>query len=292
MRVETDSPPSSELVVAASRTVHCSAGELRLRFEAARFGFICLLRGQGVWRTSSSREVPLGSGSVIAWRAEVAAALVLATPAEVAVVSIEPATSAGSLFQELYPDATLAHFGAAEGLARLRGLLALLPQSRAFGPNTPTAESLLLALIWSVHEQRERAGTNSVSDPAISGALALLERDPVVSSALQILERELARRLSVTGLAKRVGLSRSAFVRRFSAALGLPPEKYLTWLRLRRAAELLVTTDAGLAAIASEVGYASEFSFSRAFRRWYGVPPGTYRKQPSGIVPRTFALAA
>jgi len=146
-------------------------------------------------------------------------------------------------------------------------------------------------LIWSVHEQRERPSTDSLSDPAVSVALRILERDPAVSSALQILERELARRLSVTGLARRVGLSRSAFVRRFSATLGLPQEKYLTWLRLRRAAELLVTTDAGLAAIAAEVGYSSEFSLSRAFRRWYGVAPGTYRKQPSGI-PRTLALAA
>jgi AraC-like DNA-binding protein len=207
--------------------------------------------------------------------------LVLTTSAEVAVVSVDPATSAGSLFQTLYPDTTLAQFGPWEGLERLRSLLTLLPEDAVSAKTSPTRteECLLLALIWSVHEQRERSGADSGSDPA-------------VSSALGILERELARRLSVTGLAKRVGLSRSAFVRRFSAALGLPPEKYLTWLRLRRAAELLVSSDAGLAAIASEVGYGSEFSFSRAFRRWYGVAPSSYRKQPSSVVPRTFALAA
>ena len=291
MRLETGSRPSSELVVAASSTLSCSAGEVRLRFEAARFGFICLLRGEGVWRTSSSRERPLGPGSVIAWRGEATATVVLTTSAEIAVVSLDRATSAGSLFQQLYPDATLAHFGPAEGLERLGRLLALLPERAQIDPG---AQCLLHALIWSVHEQRERSGTHSVSvsDPAVAGAPGILERDSAVSSALQIMERELAQRLSVTGLAKRVGLSRSAFVRRFSAALGLPPEKYSTWLRLRRAAELLVTTDAGLAAIAAEVGYGSEFSLSRAFRRWYGVAPGTYRKQPSGIVPRTLALAA
>ena len=238
MRLETSSRPSPELVVAASSTFSCPAGEVRVRFEAARFGFICLLRGQGVWRTSSSsRERPLGPGTVLAWSGETAAAVVLTTSAEIAVVSLDRATSAGSLFQELYPDATLAHFGPAAGLERLRGLLALLPQGAAVikgapiargaplcaVPSTPTDECLLLALIWSVHEQRERSGTD-------------LSADPAVSSALRILERELAKRLSVTGLAKRVGLSRSAFVRRFSAALGLAPEKYLTWLRLRRAA--------------------------------------------------------
>jgi len=288
-------------VVAASSTFNCSAGEVRVRFEAARFGFICLLRGQGTWRTSSSRERTLGPGSVIAWRGEATATVVLTTSAEIAVVSLDRATSAGSLFQQLYPDATLAHFGPAEGLERLGRLLALLPERAQVDPG---AQCLLHALIWSVHEQRERSGTHSVSDPAVAGAPGILERDAAVSSApgilerdsavssaLQIMERELAQRLSVTGLAKRVGLSRSAFVRRFSAALGMPPEKYSTWLRLRRAAELLVTTDAGLAAIAAEVGYGSEFSLSRAFRRWYGVAPGTYRKQPSGI-PRTLALAA
>jgi AraC-like DNA-binding protein len=42
---------------------------------------------------------------------------------------------------------------------------------------------------------------------------------------------------------------------------------------------LPIPCDAGLAAIAADVGYATEFAFSRAFRRAFGEPPGKYRER-------------
>ncbi|WP_067466864.1 helix-turn-helix domain-containing protein [Nocardia amamiensis] len=48
---------------------------------------------------------------------------------------------------------------------------------------------------------------------------------------------------------------------------------YLTWWRLSSGARLLRDTDAPLAAIATQVGYASEFGFANAFRREFGVAP-------------------
>lgn len=78
--------------------------------------------------------------------------------------------------------------------------------------------------------------------------------DPLVRRALEIALGDLARRWTVPELARRVGLSRAAFCRRFRAAAGAPPERALTELRMRRAAELLATTELGLAAIAAQVG--------------------------------------
>src|SRR5690606_6390433 len=130
-------------------------------------------------------------------------------------------------------------------------------------------ECLLEACVWGVCEANRAAPLGARPDAAILRALAHLQEN-------------LGRPLKVAELAGRVGLSRPAFTRRFSAALGLPPDKYATWLRLRRAAQLLTTTDASLAGIAAEVGYSSEFAFSRAFRRCYGVPPGSYRQGAVG----------
>jgi AraC-like DNA-binding protein len=107
--------------------------------------------------------------------------------------------------------------------------------------------------------------------------------DPLVTRALEQMRRELARRLSVAELARSVGLSRAAFARRFRAELGEPPERYLSRLRMQRAAELLGSTDAGLAAIAAEIGYGSEFAFSRAFKRCFGVSPSGYRRQVRAV---------
>jgi AraC-like DNA-binding protein len=46
---------------------------------------------------------------------------------------------------------------------------------------------------------------------------------------------------------------------------------------------LLHTTDASLAQIASQAGYATEFSFSKAFKRTFGIAPGAYRGQPNQV---------
>jgi AraC-like DNA-binding protein len=45
------------------------------------------------------------------------------------------------------------------------------------------------------------------------------------------------------------------------------------------AARLLRDSDLNLAAVALRVGYASEFAFAKAFKRDYGIAPGSYRRQ-------------
>lgn len=97
---------------------------------------------------------------------------------------------------------------------------------------------------------------------------------------------DLAARATVTSLARTVGLSRQAFARRFVAATSASPLRYLTRLRLERAAELLVDSNAGLAEIATGVGYDSEFAFNRAFRRHHGTPPGRFRRRVAELASR------
>ncbi|HEX4447708.1 MAG TPA: AraC family transcriptional regulator, partial [Polyangiaceae bacterium] len=84
--------------------------------------------------------------------------------------------------------------------------------------------------------------------------------DSHVERALAAMKHEPSRRWTVAALARIAGLSRAPFARRFERATGTPPLKYLTGLRLQRAATRLVTTDARLAEIAFEIGYATEFS--------------------------------
>jgi AraC-like DNA-binding protein len=103
--------------------------------------------------------------------------------------------------------------------------------------------------------------------------------DLVVRRALAHLKSEPARRWTVELLAKSVGVSRPVLARRFVESTGLSPLRSLTRLRMVLAAELLGVSDAGLAEIASRVGYDSEFAFSRAFRRHHGSPPGAFRRE-------------
>lgn len=88
----------------------------------------------------------------------------------------------------------------------------------------------------------------------------------------------LSERWTVSKLARRVGLSRPAFARRFVEQTGQSPVRYLTSARMQRAAELVRDTREGLARIGAQVGYDSEFAFNRAFKRFHHVAPGTFRR--------------
>jgi AraC-like DNA-binding protein len=101
--------------------------------------------------------------------------------------------------------------------------------------------------------------------------------DETVAAALELIHTEPARRWTIGVLAAQVGLSRAAFVRRFTTSVGQPPSTYLARWRLATAARRLRDSNESLVAIARAVGYSSEFTFSRAFNRAYGQRPGRYR---------------
>jgi len=103
-------------------------------------------------------------------------------------------------------------------------------------------------------------------------------RDRFVGRALALLHHDPAYPWSVDELARRVGLSRSALAERFGNLLGQPPMQYLTRWRLTLAAREMLSGTRALALIAQDSGYESEAAFNRAFKREYGVPPATWRK--------------
>ena len=114
--------------------------------------------------------------------------------------------------------------------------------------------------------------------PEQTGWLAGL-RDPAVGKALALMHTDPAKDWTAEGLADAVYLSRSAFAERFTSLLGQPPMRYLTNWRMQLAAHKLRENRGTVAQIAFDVGYESEASFTRAFRREMGAPPATWRKQ-------------
>jgi AraC-like DNA-binding protein len=104
-------------------------------------------------------------------------------------------------------------------------------------------------------------------------------RDPFVAKALRLFHARPHHPWTVSSVCQEVGLSRSAFVERFTAAVGIPPMRYLSKLRIQRATDLLRDTGLTVATVAARVGYRSEVAFSRSFRRLVGVPPATWRRR-------------
>ena len=118
----------------------------------------------------------------------------------------------------------------------------------------------------------------SVCRRARSGWLAGLA-DPAVSKALSIIHHRYAEDLEVEELAREVGVSRSVLGERFTELIGEPPMRYCARWRMRIAANMLREGKENTAGIAYAVGFNSEAAFNRAFKREFGVPPATWRRQ-------------
>jgi AraC-like DNA-binding protein len=102
--------------------------------------------------------------------------------------------------------------------------------------------------------------------------------DPPIARAAALIRDDAARPWTLQALARETGLSRTAFATRFRAATGESPIQHLAKVRLSQAAAYLTTADLTLEAIAARTGYASNASLSKAFKRHFGVSPGTYRE--------------
>ncbi len=103
-------------------------------------------------------------------------------------------------------------------------------------------------------------------------------RHPQVGRVLAAIHAAPDRDWTVGELATLMGASRSSFAEKFTAILGVPPARYLAQVRMYRAQEMLAAGNARLAEVAERLGYESEASFSRAFKRIVGVAPSHHRR--------------
>jgi AraC-like DNA-binding protein len=161
----------------------------------------------------------------------------------------------------------------------LAATLALL--SAETDSDAPGAEEVVSRLADALLIQALRAALAELQSSDGPGVLAL--RDPAIASAIELIHRDPARGRTVGELAAHAALSRSAFSARFRELVGESPKRYITRTRLAHAATLLHKSDASLAEIAHVVGYGSEFSFAKAFKRAFGVAPGAYRGRSTEV---------
>jgi AraC-like DNA-binding protein len=134
-----------------------------------------------------------------------------------------------------------------------------------------------LAEVLFVQAMRSRI-ESSLLDGSPSWLRALA--DPQIGESLRLMHAQPGRAWTVPALARGVSMSRSAFAARFRRLVGETPLDHLTQWRMVRAAGMMrEKRSMKLAAIASAVGYESESSFGKVFRRVMGVPPGRYRNR-------------
>ena len=101
----------------------------------------------------------------------------------------------------------------------------------------------------------------------------------VLLRAIERLRSDSDADVSLAALASEAGLSRFHFCHAFKESTGLSPHAWLRQYRLEQAMNMLRDTDASIASVAAELGYASQTAFAAAFRRLTGEAPNDWRRR-------------
>jgi AraC-like DNA-binding protein len=138
----------------------------------------------------------------------------------------------------------------------------------------PGRDLVLTRLIEVLLIEALRATPGEEAPPGLLRGLA----DERLAPAIRRMHHQVARSWTVAALARISALSRSAFFERFTRSVGVPPMEYLLAWRMAVAKDMLRRQDVSVGDVAERVGYGSASTFSTAFSRHVGQPPGRYAR--------------
>lgn len=99
-----------------------------------------------------------------------------------------------------------------------------------------------------------------------------------IQEGINYINENLTAEISLQALADGVHFSPYHFHRLFLLCTGEAPMKYVRRLRLRAASRELLSMQFNIIEIAAKYRFESQDGFCRAFKRYYGITPGEYRK--------------
>lgn len=159
------------------------------------------------------------------------------------------------------------------GVPRLSLLVRLLGEEageEAIGRDLVLARLVEILLIEAL-----RAAPRDDASPSLLRGLG----DPRIALALRQMHGDAERAWTVAELARGTGMSRSTFFDRFARTVGIRPMEYLLAWRMALAKDLLRGGPIALDEVARRVGYGSASTFSTAFSRHVGQPPGRFMRE-------------
>ena len=107
--------------------------------------------------------------------------------------------------------------------------------------------------------------------------ILLLMTEPRLYPAIHHLLNKPEQALTLAELADLCHMSRATFIRIFKRKAGHSPVQLMDSIRMSHAIKLLSKPGTRLSNVAESIGYSSEPAFQRAFKKYFGMPPGSYR---------------
>ncbi|WP_445144092.1 AraC family transcriptional regulator [Dyella sp. Tek66A03] len=176
----------------------------------------------------------------------------------------------GALLADVLPPFIHVHGSAPEARA-LRWILDQLVLEREGLPGSAFATAQLAHLLFVQALRAYLAAGGQLRASWLRAAT-----DPRIAPALRLMHGEPGRTWRLEELARAAAMSRTSFASYFRTVAGEAPLTYLARWRMRLAEQVLRRGDAPVAALAQDLGYASESAFSHAFKRIVGLSPKRY----------------
>ncbi|RNA68504.1 AraC family transcriptional regulator [Alteribacter keqinensis] len=102
---------------------------------------------------------------------------------------------------------------------------------------------------------------------------------PGVAKAINHVKSHFAKELTIDTLAWEAGLSPYHFSRLFKQTTGYTPLQYVTFVRMYKAADLVLHTNYTFEEIARKTGYANANYMNKVFKKLTGISPREFRKR-------------
>ena len=148
----------------------------------------------------------------------------------------------------------------------------------------PFSAEMLLANIASLLANRQKLRllfkANKETDKPIIEETATSPDRRFLDTFLKAMDKHLSNtNLKIEVIGDEIGLSRVQLYRKVKALTGMTPIEILRETRLKRAMQLLKTTDKTVSEIANEVGFATPGYFSSCFKKQYDKYPTDVREE-------------
>jgi AraC family transcriptional regulator len=143
------------------------------------------------------------------------------------------------------------------------------------GDENASAYAEALALVIAHELVRQQRGVQPAGE--VRGGLAPWQK----KRTAEFIEEHLGEDISIKALASIARLSPYHFAHAFKQSFGEPPHRYVTSRRMLRAKSLLAGDLMSVTEIGLALGFAETSSFTTAFRRFTGITPSSYRRQPA-----------
>ncbi|NJP40281.1 AraC family transcriptional regulator [Oscillospiraceae bacterium HV4-5-C5C] len=105
-----------------------------------------------------------------------------------------------------------------------------------------------------------------------------------VKFAIDYMRHNFQKKFKISDLADEIGISRSYLTQEFKAITHMSPQDFLINLRMESAAHQLSCGNHAVSEIATQSGYEDALTFSKSFKKKYGVSPSEYRKNKSYLL--------